>query len=68
MLEKFHVPKDLEIRVRVQDVRWTTEELFKASGMPDADAKQAADVLMYADVRVSIHMGSAMCFATTLIV
>ena len=51
MLEKFHVPEDIEVRVQVKDVRWTTEELFKASGMPEVDAKQAADVLIYADVR-----------------
>jgi LDH2 family malate/lactate/ureidoglycolate dehydrogenase len=51
LLEKFHVPEDMEVRVQPKDVRWTTEELFKATGMPEEDAKLAADVLVYADVR-----------------
>ena len=51
MLEKFHVPKEIEVRVAVEDARWTTEELFKVAGMPEDDAKQAADVLIYADLR-----------------
>ena len=51
LLKKFHVPEDIEIRVSVEDMRWTTEQLLKSVGMPDADARQAADVLMYADVR-----------------
>ena len=51
MLEKFHVPEDIEVRVRVQDLRWTAEELLKSTGMPEDDAVQAADVLVYADVR-----------------
>ena len=51
MLEKFHVPEDIEVRVRVEDLRWTAEELLKSTGMPEDDAVQTADVLVYADVR-----------------
>ncbi len=51
MLEKFHVPEDIEVRIQVDDMRWTTEELFKTLGMSDANAVQIADVLMYADLR-----------------
>ena len=51
MLEKFHVPEDVEVRVQVADVRWTTEELLKTLGMSDSNAEQTADVLMYADLR-----------------
>ena len=51
MLEKFHVPEELEIRVRPDDARWTTERLLEACGMPPADAALTADVLMYADLR-----------------
>ena len=51
MLEKFHVPEDIEIRVSVEDMRWTTEQLLESVGMPETDARQTADVLIYADVR-----------------
>ncbi len=51
MLEKFHVPEDVEVRVNVADMRWTTEELLKTVGMSDTNASQIADVLMYADIR-----------------
>ncbi len=51
MLETFHVPEELEIRVPVNDMRWTTERLLEAGGMSATDAAQTADVLMYADLR-----------------
>ena len=51
MLKHFQVPEEIAVRVAVEDARWTTEELLKAEGMPEADARQAADVLMYADLR-----------------
>ncbi len=51
MLERFHVPTDLAIRVRPDDMRATVEDIFRKMGMPQADAAQSADVLVYADVR-----------------
>ena len=51
MLEKYQVSEDLEVRVRPEDMRWTTERLLEALGMPAADAKRTADVLLWADLR-----------------
>lgn len=51
MLERFKVPEDIAIRVAPDDMRVTVENLFKALGMPEGDAEQAVDVLIYADVR-----------------
>jgi LDH2 family malate/lactate/ureidoglycolate dehydrogenase len=50
MLERFHVPEDIAIRVSEEDMRATVEEIFRKMGMPDDDAVQAADVLVYADI------------------
>ena len=51
MLKKFEVPSEIAVRVTAADVRRTTEELLQAVGMPEVDARQTADVLMYADLR-----------------
>ncbi len=51
MLKHFQVPKDIEVRVAQEDMRWTTEALLTSAGMPEADARQTADVLLYADLR-----------------
>ena len=51
MLDRFKVPDDIAVRVAPDDMRITVENLFKALGMPERDAVQAADVLIYADVR-----------------
>jgi LDH2 family malate/lactate/ureidoglycolate dehydrogenase len=51
MLDRFHVPDDQAVRVSEAGVRSTVEGIFRKMGMPDADAAQAADVLVYADVR-----------------
>ena len=51
MLEKYRVSEDLEVRVRPEEMRWTTERLLEALGMPAADAAKTADVLIYADLR-----------------
>ena len=51
MLERFHVPEDIAVRVPKETMRATTEAIFQEMGMPEADARQAADVLMYADLR-----------------
>lgn len=51
MLERFKVPDDIAVRVQADDMRATVENLFKSLGMPEQDAVQAADVLIYADLR-----------------
>ncbi|MEZ4571129.1 MAG: Ldh family oxidoreductase [Thermomicrobiales bacterium] len=51
MLERFHVPESDQIRVPVQSLRQTVERIFEAVGVPEEDARQAADVLVYADLR-----------------
>ena len=51
MLERFHVPEDVAIRVMPDKMMATVKEIFIKMGMTDDDAIQAADVLLYADVR-----------------
>ncbi|MDP6419991.1 MAG: Ldh family oxidoreductase [SAR202 cluster bacterium] len=51
MLEQFHVPEDIAIRVPQENMRSTVEDIFRKMQMPEEDAVQAADVLMYADIR-----------------
>lgn len=51
MLERFHVPEDIAVRVPQEDARATVEDIFRKMGMSDEDAEQAADVLLYADIR-----------------
>ena len=51
MLERFHVPEDIAVRVQQGDMRTSVEEIFQKMGMPAGDAEQAADVLLYADIR-----------------
>ena len=51
MLDRFKVPEDIAVRIAPDDMRHTVEAMFAALGMPEADAVQAADVLVYADVR-----------------
>jgi LDH2 family malate/lactate/ureidoglycolate dehydrogenase len=51
MLDRFKVPDNIAVRVAPGDMRTTVENLFTALGMPEDDAVQAADVLIYADVR-----------------
>ena len=51
MLEQFHIPSEIEVRVDPRDMRATVEDLLEALGMPRADAEQSADVLLYADTR-----------------
>ena len=51
MLDRFKVPADIAVHVPANDMRVTVENLFKALGMPDDEAVQAADVLIYADIR-----------------
>ena len=51
MLERFHVPADIAVRVNQEDMRATVEAIFERMGMSRADAVQSADVLVYADLR-----------------
>ena len=51
MLDRFKVPADIAVRVAADDMRGTVTDLFTALGMPPDEAAQAADVLVYADVR-----------------
>ncbi len=51
MLDRFKVPDDIAVRTSADDMRTTVENLFKKLDMPDEDARQAADVLIYADAR-----------------
>ena len=50
MLERFHVPDEVAVRVRESDLRAITERFFEKLGMPAADAKRAADVIITADL------------------
>lgn len=51
MLDRFKVPEEIEVRVPQEAIREATEGIFMSFDMPEADAKAAADVLIYADVR-----------------
>ena len=51
MLERFHVPKDIAVRVKPEHMDLTVKAIFEKMGMSRKDAAQAADVLVYADVR-----------------
>ena len=51
MLDRFHVPDDVAVRVPEQGMRAMVEDIFRKMGMPEEDAVQAADVLLYADIR-----------------
>ena len=51
MLEQFEIPEGVEVRVDQAVMRATVEAVFMKLGMPEADARQSADVLLYADLR-----------------
>ena len=51
MLERFHVPEDIAVRVPQESMRAAVEDIFIKMRMPPEDAVLAADVLMYADLR-----------------
>ena len=51
MLERFHVPHDIEVRVKVKDLDTTVTAIFEKMGLVKPDAVQASDALVYADVR-----------------
>ncbi len=49
MLEHFKVPADIAVKVPLDRLRAATEAVFRKCGVPDREAKQGADVLMFAD-------------------
>ncbi len=52
MVEKrLRVPPELAVRVPAHTMRETTEKIFEALGMPEEHARQAAQVLIWADLR-----------------
>ena len=51
MLDQFRVSEDVAVFVDHQAMQSTVEDIFVALGMPSEDARQSADLLMYADVR-----------------
>ena len=51
MLERLQIPEEITVRVRQEGMRSSVVEIFRKMGMPDTGARQAADVLMYADIR-----------------
>lgn len=51
MLDRFQVPAEIAIRVPQENMRATVEAIFQKLSLPHSHAIQAADVLMYADLR-----------------
>lgn len=51
MFDQFKVSEDIAIRLDVEDVRKSVQNIFCALGVPEENAKRSADVLMYADLR-----------------
>ena len=49
--ERLRVPESIAVRVPGNDMRATVVDVFTALGLPTADAVQAADVLVWADLR-----------------
>jgi len=51
MLERFHVPEEIARRVSAENLRTTVTQIFMKLGVPEADARQGADVLAVSDLR-----------------
>ncbi len=51
MLERFHVPEDIAVKVGHKEIFKVVENIFLKMGMSKEDAYVSADVLIYADVR-----------------
>ncbi|MGH1492389.1 MAG: Ldh family oxidoreductase [Acidimicrobiales bacterium] len=49
--ERFTVPDDIAVRVPQEAMRTTVENIFGSQGLSDEAATQAADTLIYADLR-----------------
>jgi len=51
MLQRFHVPEEMAIRVDHEALRSMVKSLFEKMGVPPADASIGADVVVTADLR-----------------
>tara|TARA_Y100001934_G_scaffold228412_1_gene274758 strand:+ start:1664 stop:2740 length:1077 start_codon:yes stop_codon:yes gene_type:complete len=51
MLDRFKVPEDIAVRIPPAMMHQAVVDIFVALGMPEANASQGADTLLYADVR-----------------
>ncbi|MBC63023.1 MAG: malate dehydrogenase [Chloroflexi bacterium] len=51
MLERFHVPDNIAIKIKPKDMHATVLDIFVKMGMSHDDANIASEVLVYADVR-----------------
>ena len=51
MFDDYKVSEDIAVRLDVEEVRRSIENIFKAHGCPEENAKRMADVLLYADIR-----------------
>ena len=51
MLERFHVPDDIAIRVDHLKLKNVVEKIFQSRGISKKDSKIAADVLLAADIK-----------------
>ena len=51
MLEQFHVPEEMAIRVDHEALKSMVKSLFEKMGVPSADASLGADVMVTADLR-----------------
>ena len=51
MLERFHVPDDIAVKINHKEIFEVVENIFLKMGMSKEDANLSADVLIYADVR-----------------
>ena len=50
MLERLQEPEEIAVRGRQEDMRSDVVQIFIIMGMPDVQARQAANVLMYANI------------------
>ena len=51
MLERFHVPDDIAIRVDHLKLKNVVEKIFQSRGISNKDSKIATDVLLAADIK-----------------
>jgi LDH2 family malate/lactate/ureidoglycolate dehydrogenase len=51
VLDQFKMAVEDEVRIPEALMRATVEDVFRGIGLSDADARQSADVLLYADLR-----------------
>lgn len=51
MLDRFKVPEEIAVRVDQATMRNAVENIFQSFDMSEEDARNSADVLMYADIR-----------------